>query len=82
MVPLGFSLGIPHDVLIGVLPSCYAYFFFPFYPIELVAISSDRTRTAKIGKYVLNHSFMLPGFTGGATATILGYVISTRIFPI
>lgn len=81
MMPLGFSLGIPHDVLIGVLPSCYAYFFFPFYPSDLAAISFDRSGTTKIGKYVLNHSFMLPGFTGVVTATIIGYMISTQVFP-
>ena len=43
MLPLGFSLGISSDVLLGVLPSCYAYFFFPFYPSDLAAISFDRT---------------------------------------
>lgn len=76
MVPLGFSLGIPPKVLIGVLPACYAYFFFPFYPSDLAAITFDRTGTTRIGKYVLNHSFIIPGFIGVITATIVGYFIS------
>ena len=79
MLPLGFSLGIPAPVLIGVLPACYAYFFFPFYPSDLAAISFDRTGTTHIGKYVLNHSFIVPGFIGVVTATILGYFISMAI---
>jgi len=79
MLPLGFSLGIPAPVLIGVLPACYAYFFFPFYPSDLAAISFDRTGTTHIGKFVLNHSFIVPGFIGVVTATILGYFISMAI---
>lgn len=80
MLPLGFSLGIDKEVLIGVLPSCYAYFFFPFYPSDLAAIGFDRSGTTRIGKYVLNHSFMIPGFIGVGTATVVGYFISTVMF--
>ena len=76
MLPLGFILKIPPEVLIGVLPSCYAYFFFPFYPSDLAAIGFDRTGTTRIGKFVLNHSFMIPGIIGVWTATIVGYFIS------
>ncbi|MGK0409622.1 MAG: anaerobic C4-dicarboxylate transporter DcuB [Shewanella psychromarinicola] len=79
MLPLGFSLGIPAPVLIGVLPACYAYFFFPFYPSDLAAISFDRTGTTHIGKYVLNHSFIIPGFIGVGTATVVGYFLSMAI---
>ncbi|MCL1145606.1 anaerobic C4-dicarboxylate transporter [Shewanella marinintestina] len=79
MLPLGFSLGIPAPVLIGVLPACYAYFFFPFYPSDLAAISFDRTGTTHIGKYIVNHSFIMPGFIGVITATVVGYAISMLI---
>lgn len=79
MLPLGFALGIPPKVLIGVLPACYAYFFFPFYPSDLAAITFDRSGTTRIGKYVLNHSFILPGFIGVSTATVVGYFISMAI---
>ena len=79
MLPLGFALGIDPAVLIGVLPACYAYFFFPFYPSDLAAISFDRSGTTAIGKYVLNHSFMIPGFIGVGSATIIGYFISMMV---
>ncbi|WP_100754158.1 anaerobic C4-dicarboxylate transporter [Vibrio salilacus] len=79
MLPLGFTMGIPAPVLIGVLPACYAYFFFPFYPSDLAAITFDRSGTTQIGKYVLNHSFLLPGFIGVVTATIIGYLLSTML---
>ncbi|MGF1764121.1 anaerobic C4-dicarboxylate transporter [Aliivibrio kagoshimensis] len=79
MLPLGFALNIPPAVLIGVLPACYAYFFFPFYPSDLAAITFDRSGTTRIGKYVLNHSFIIPGFIGVTTATTVGYFISLAI---
>lgn len=79
MFPLGFSLGIPPEVLVGVIPACYAYFFFPFYPSDLAAITFDRSGTTSIGKYVLNHSFFIPGIIGVSTATCIGYFISTTI---
>ena len=82
MLPLGFTLGIPAEVLIGVLPACYAYYFFPFYPSDLAAITFDRSGTTKIGKYVLNHSFLIPGFIGVLTATCIGYAISVGMLPI
>ncbi len=82
MLPLGFLLKIQPEVLLGVLPSCYAYFFFPFYPSDLAAISFDRTGTTRIGKFVFNHSFMLPGLIGVWTATIVGYFLSVSVFSL
>ena len=75
MVPVGFVLGIPINLLIGMIPACYAYFFFCFYPSDLSAINFDRTGTTRIGKYILNHSFMIPGLIGVGSATVIGYVI-------
>lgn len=82
MLPLGFTLGIPGEVLIGVLPACYAYYFFPFYPSDLAAITFDRSGTTRIGKYILNHSFLIPGFIGVFTATCIGYALSVGLLPI
>ncbi|CAH0536227.1 anaerobic C4-dicarboxylate transporter [Vibrio marisflavi] len=79
MLPLAFSLGIPAPVIIGVIPACYAYFFFPFYPSDLAAITFDRSGTTRIGKYVLNHSFIMPGFIGVVSATTIGYFISITV---
>jgi anaerobic C4-dicarboxylate transporter DcuB len=75
MVPIGFALSIPINLLIGMIPASYAYFFFCFYPTDLSAIYFDRTGTTHIGKYLLNHSFMIPGWIGVTTATLVGYLI-------
>ena len=80
MLPLGFALGVPVPVIIGCIPASYAYFFFCFYPSDLAAINFDRTGTTHIGKYILNHSFMIPGLIGVISATIIAYFLSVYVY--
>ncbi len=73
VMPLGFSLGIPVEVLVGILPSVYGYFFIPNYPSDIASMNFDRSGTTKIGKYLLNHSFMVPGLISVITSCTIGY---------
>ena len=61
LMPLGMALGIPPQFLIAMFPSVNGYFFIPTYGSLIAAINFDLSGTTKIGKYVLNHSFMIPG---------------------
>ena len=79
MLPLAYKLGIPGPVLLGVMPSVYAYFFIPNYPSDIATVNFDLSGTTKIGKYLLNHSFMLPGLTSVITSTIVGTIL-VKIF--
>jgi anaerobic C4-dicarboxylate transporter DcuB len=79
-LPLGLALGLPIPLLLGLMPASYAYFFFAFYPSDLAAINMDRTGTTRIGKYLLNHSFMIPGFIGVGVSTVVAYAISRVLF--
>jgi anaerobic C4-dicarboxylate transporter DcuB len=79
MLPLAYSLGIDGVVLLGVLPSVYGYFFIPNYPSDIATVNFDRSGTTVIGKYLLNHSFMMPGLICVFTSTIVAYILS-RIF--
>ena len=76
MLPLAYKLGIDGWVLLGVLPSVYGYFFIPNYPSDIATVNFDRTGTTKIGKYLLNHSFMMPGMVHTIVACVAGYVIA------
>jgi anaerobic C4-dicarboxylate transporter DcuB len=78
-LPLGIALGLPIPLLLGLVPASYAYFFFAFYPSDLAAINFDRTGTTRIGKYLLNHSFMIPGMIGVGTSTVVAYGIASFI---
>ncbi len=81
MLPLAYSLGIAGPVLLGVLPSVYGYFFIPNYPSDIATVNFDRTGTTVIGKYLLNHSFMMPGLISVIVSTIVGYLMTMVIFP-
>lgn len=61
MMPLGIALGLAHGQLISVFPAVNSDFVLPGYPTLLAAINFDRTGTTRIGKYVINHSFMRGG---------------------
>jgi anaerobic C4-dicarboxylate transporter DcuA len=77
LMPLGLSLGLAPAFLIGIFPAVNGHFFIPGYPTLLTAIQFDRTGTTKIGKYVLNHSFMLPGLVTTAAAVLAGLVLQS-----
>jgi anaerobic C4-dicarboxylate transporter DcuB len=80
MLPLAYSLGIAGPVLLGVLPSVYGYFFIPNYPSDIATVNFDRSGTTVIGKYLLNHSFMMPGLICVITSTIVAYILSMIIY--
>jgi len=77
LMPLGLSLGLTPAFLIGIFPAVNGHFFIPGYPTLLTAIQFDRTGTTKIGKYVLNHSFMLPGLVTTISAVIAGILLQS-----
>ncbi|OWY38683.1 anaerobic C4-dicarboxylate transporter [Xenophilus sp. AP218F] len=80
MVPFGLALGLTPHQLLAIMPSCYAYFFFAFYPSDLAAINMDRSGTTRIGKYLLNHSFMMPGLIGVGVSTVAAYALTHFYF--
>ena len=80
MLPLAYNLGIPGPVLLGVLPAVYGYFFIPNYPSDIATVNFDRSGTTVIGKYLLNHSFMMPGLISVTVSTLVAYTLSTIFF--
>ena len=75
IVPLGIALGISPYMLIALFPAVNGYFFIPNYPTVIAAINFDRTGTTRIGKYVLNHSFMMPGLVATFVSIALGLLL-------
>ena len=80
MLPLAYELGIAGPVLLGVLPSVYGYFFIPNYPSDIATVNFDRSGTTVIGKYLLNHSFMMPGLISVIVSTLVAYVLTNVVF--
>jgi anaerobic C4-dicarboxylate transporter DcuA len=80
LMPLGMALGIPPQFLIAMFPSVNGYFFIPTYGSLIAAINFDLSGTTRIGKYVLNHSFMIPGIVATAGAVISGLFLARIMF--
>jgi anaerobic C4-dicarboxylate transporter DcuA len=80
LMPLGMALGIPPQFLIAMFPSVNGYFFIPTYGSLIAAINFDLSGTTKIGNYVLNHSFMIPGIVATATAVVTGLLLAQVVF--
>jgi len=76
MMPLGLTLGLSASTLIAIFPAANSYFFLPGYPTLLAAINIDRTGTTKIGKYVINHSFLRPGLVAIIVAIASGFLFT------
>ncbi len=80
LMPLGLALGIQPLMLIALFPAVNGYFFIPNYPTVVAAINFDRTGTTRIGKYVLNHSFMMPGLIATFVAVVIGLLLVQLFF--
>lgn len=72
LIPLGIAFSISPMLLIAMFPAVNGYFFIPNYPTIVAAINFDRTGTTRIGKYLLNHSFMIPGLISTSVAILAG----------
>ena len=80
IMPLGIALGLPGAALLAALPAVNGVFFMPNYPTMLAAMNLDSTGTTRVGKFVLNHSFMIPGLVATTTAVMIAWGVAQLIF--
>lgn len=80
IMPLGIALGLNPYLLVALFPAVNGYFFIPNYPTVVAAMNFDRTGTTRIGKYILNHSFMMPGLVATAVALVIGVLLSQVLY--
>ena len=73
---MALSIGVSPGQVAAFSAACYGYYILPTYPSDLAAIQFDRSGTTHIGKYVINHSFILPGLIGVSTSCVVGYVLA------
>ncbi|MBV8253488.1 MAG: anaerobic C4-dicarboxylate transporter [Chitinophaga sp.] len=73
LMPLGLSLGIVPPHLVAMFHGANGDFVLPGYPTLLAAINFDRTGSTHIGKFLVNHSFMIPGLVAVGVAVAAGF---------
>jgi anaerobic C4-dicarboxylate transporter DcuA len=80
IMPLGLQLGILPVNLIAMFPAVNGDFVIPSYPTLVAAINFDKTGTTKVGKFLINHSFILPGITLTFVSMIVAYFIGNYFY--
>jgi len=80
IMPLGISLGLSATALLACLPAVNGLFFIPNYPTILASIGADSTGSTHVGRFVLNHSFMVPGLVATTTAVAISGVLVRLLF--
>jgi anaerobic C4-dicarboxylate transporter DcuB len=76
LVPVALAIGVPPGYVVAFAAACYGYYILPTYPSDLATIQFDRSGTTRIGKYVINHSFILPGLIGVSASCVAGYLLA------
>lgn len=79
MMPLGVVLGLTPATLVGLFPAVGSYLFIPVGGLMIACIAFDRTGTTKIGKWILNHSFMRALLTSMAATLCVSYALAQLV---
>lgn len=80
VAPMALMLGVEPKILLAFFPASYGYFVLPTYPSDLACIGFDRSGTTRIGKFIINHSFIIPGLIGVSCACAASYALVMALF--
>ena len=75
LMPAALALGVSPVAAIAAFASVSALFVLPTYPTLLAAVEFDDTGSTRVGKYVFDHPFLIPGTCTIIFAVLLGFVI-------
>jgi len=76
LMPLAIALGAAPVTLVASFAAVSALFVLPTYPTLLAAVEMDDTGSTRIGKYVFNHPFFIPGTVAIALSTLFGFLLA------
>ncbi len=79
LMPAALALGVSPIAAIASFAAVSALFVLPTYPTLLAAVEMDDTGSTKIGKYVFNHSFIIPGVVTITASVIFGFILGGLI---
>jgi len=82
LMGVGLQLGIAPPHLIAMFPACNGFFFLPTYATMVAAIQFDTTGTTRVGRLVLNHSFMRPGLVVTIVSLAVGFAIARFFYGV
>ncbi|MCL1046443.1 anaerobic C4-dicarboxylate transporter [Shewanella electrodiphila] len=79
LMPSAFMLGVSPEAAIASFAAVSALFVLPTYPTLLAAVEMDDTGSTRIGQWVFNHPFVIPGVVSIVSSVIIGFVLAEMI---
>jgi anaerobic C4-dicarboxylate transporter DcuA len=79
LMPIAIALGASPVTLVASFAAVSALFILPTYPTLLAAVEMDETGSTRIGKYVINHPFIIPGTLTIALSVLFGFIFGGMI---
>ena len=74
LYPAAFALGVSPIAAIASFAAVSALFVLPTYPTLLAAVEMDDTGSTRIGKFVFNHPFLIPGVIAISLSVLFGFI--------
>lgn len=74
LMPTALAIGVAPLAAIAAFPAVSALFVLPTYPTLLAAVEMDDTGSTRIGKFVFDHPFVIPGIINIIIAVALGFL--------
>ena len=74
LMPSALALGVSPVAAVAAFSAVSALFVLPTYPTLLAAIEMDDTGSTRIGKYVFDHPFIIPGIATISSAVLFGFI--------
>jgi anaerobic C4-dicarboxylate transporter DcuA/anaerobic C4-dicarboxylate transporter DcuB len=79
IVPIGLSLGLSPALITGMWPAAMGIYILPAHGSQVSTVSFDQTRTTRIGKFVVNHSFQPPTLIFIVAGILVGLLMAAIV---
>lgn len=80
LYPLAIALGLSPIALVACWPATACLYIIPTYATIVAGVAFDSTGTTHIGKYVINHSYLVPGMTCTISSVAFAFAIAQFVF--
>lgn len=76
LMPVAQQIGVAATTMVASFPAVTGLYILPTYPTTVAAVELDDTGSTRIGKYVFNHPFIIPGTVSVIVAVSLGFILA------
>ncbi|WP_416262532.1 anaerobic C4-dicarboxylate transporter [Gibbsiella quercinecans] len=77
LMPMALALNVSPLTAIASFAAVSGLFILPTYPTLVAAVQMDDTGTTRIGRFVFNHPFFIPGTIGVVLSVLFGFLLGS-----